>query len=327
MSPVSIFINPRTGILRGGWRVLFFVFIMLLPYLLLRRLSGGSRPAEAAAPAIILDFSPEAILGLVIEVVWLLFVSWLCLKILERLDLRTLGVTFYRGWWRDVWLGCAIAAAMVIIMVMIQILGGGTRLMLSPMLWKSADGSRVIDWIGLLLLLGGVGGALLFFIFAAAFEELLCRGYPFQTLLRSASAIVPILLLSLIFGLLHLENPNATPFGITNTILAGVWLSIAYLKTRGLWFPTALHFTWNWVMGVFFGLPVSGIKTSAGSSVFLGTSESPVWLTGGSYGCEGGAAATVVLLIATAIIWRARWLKSPEPESEGLTNPESQIET
>jgi hypothetical protein len=48
-------------------------------------------------------------------------------------------------------------------------------------------------------------------------------------------------------------------------------------------------------------------------------------LTGGGYGCEGGAAATVVLLLAILLIWRARWLQvtpeiaaawSPAPAAE-----------
>jgi hypothetical protein len=131
-------------------------------------------------------------------------------------------------------------------------------------------------------------------------------------------AIVPILLLSLIFGLLHLGNPNTSMFAIANTVLAGVWLSVAYLKTRNLWFPTALHFTWNWMMGSFFGLPVSGLKTGAGSSFLLATSEAPVWLTGGDYGCEGGAAVTIVVLIGTALLWRAP-LRSAESTDDSLS--------
>ncbi|HYE73633.1 MAG TPA: hypothetical protein VEF04_09880, partial [Blastocatellia bacterium] len=38
------------------------------------------------------------------------------------------------------------------------------------------------------------------------------------------------------------------------------------------------------------------------------SSESPLWLTGGSYGPEGGVAVTVVLIASTLIIWRAKWL-------------------
>jgi hypothetical protein len=47
--------------------------------------------------------------------------------------------------------------------------------------------------------------------------------------------------------------------------------------------------------------------------LFITSSDGPVWLTGGSYGSEGGAAATIALIIAIIVIWRAPWLRiSPE---------------
>jgi hypothetical protein len=61
------------------------------------------------------------------------------------------------------------------------------------------------------------------------------------------------------------------------------------------------------MMGAFFGLPVSGLNIPQ-HPILISTSESPVWLTGGGYGCEGGAAATIVLITATIFIWRAKWL-------------------
>jgi hypothetical protein len=148
-------------------------------------------------------------------------------------------------------------------------------------------------------------------VLAGAWEELMYRGYAFQTLLRGAPAFVPILLLSVFFGYAHWENPSRTLFSTINTALAGVWLSIAYLRTRSLWFPTALHFTWNWVMGAVFGIPVSGLQLPR--HPLLVSTPGPDWLAGGSYGSEGGAAATVTLIIAIIVIWRARWLRvSPE---------------
>jgi membrane protease YdiL (CAAX protease family) len=43
------------------------------------------------------------------------------------------------------------------------------------------------------------------------------------------------------FGVIHLQNPNADVISTTNTILAGVWFGLAYLKTRDLWFVWGLH--------------------------------------------------------------------------------------
>ena len=61
----------------------------------------------------------------------------------------------------------------------------------------------------------------------------------------------------------------------------------AYLKTRTLWFPFALHFAWNWVQGAFLGITVSGLKQLITAPLFRATDAGPVWLTGGEYGIEG----------------------------------------
>jgi hypothetical protein len=97
-------------------------------------------------------------------------------------------------------------------------------------------------------------------------------------------------------------NPGATSIGLVNTVLIGVVLAIAYLRTRALWLPWGLHFGWNAALGLLFGLPVSGLRLF---NVVDRTSVSgPRWLTGGSYGPEAsvpGAIAVVVGLIAVCV--------------------------
>ena len=82
-----------------------------------------------------------------------------------------------------------------------------------------------------------LGSAVLLFVAALA-EEAMFRGYALQTLTRARLALLGVLLTSVPFGLVHLSNPNVVP-GVTfaNTALAGVWLAVAYLRTRSLWFP------------------------------------------------------------------------------------------
>ncbi len=309
------FVDPKTNFLRSGWRALLFLFFSPL---VLIALSALLPEQEAGSVGIGLNWA--TIISYVLQIGWLMFASWLCLKFLEHLSLAALGFAFFRGWWRETWLGFSIAAAMIGVVVVAQIIGGGTRLMLNPIVWKTVDGARMIDFIGVGLVVRHFIAGLVLFAVGAAFEELLFRGYAFQTLLRGGiSPVVPIFLLSLFFGLVHLGNPSSTIFSTLNTILAGVWLAVAYLKTRSLWFPTALHLGWNWTMGVFFGLPVSGLKLTR-YPVFLSTSEAPLWLTGGAYGSEGGVAATLILMVATVVIWRAPWLRVA-PEMEKFLQP------
>ncbi len=80
------------------------------------------------------------------------------------------------------------------------------------------------------------------FLLGAAAEEMLFRGYPLQTLMRSWPLWVALVPVSVPFALVHLANPNVAPgFTFVNTVLAGVWLGVAYWRTRSLWFPLGLH--------------------------------------------------------------------------------------
>jgi uncharacterized protein len=181
--------------------------------------------------------------------------------------------------------------------------------------------------------------SLFFFIIAAAAEETLFRGYPLQTMTRAHLAWVAILITSALFAQAHLNNPNVegwaflqTPmggmfrkvgWGFMNTTLAGVWLAVAYLRTRSLWFPLGIHWSWNWMMGAVLGLPVSGIENLTPSPLLRATDAGPAWLTGGPYGVEGSAACTVALILSLLFIWRTR-LVSATPEMLELTDQENQ---
>jgi hypothetical protein len=69
------------------------------------------------------------------------------------------------------------------------------------------------------------------------------------------------------------------------------------------------------------GLPVSGMRISS-PSLFTGSDLGPRWLTGGSYGIEGGVAATIALVIAIIIVWKIRSVR-PDPEMLLLTSDEN----
>jgi len=109
----------------------------------------------------------------------------------------------------------------------------------------------------------------------------------------------------LLFGLAHLSNKDASALSTINTILAGIWLGLAYLMTRSLWLATALHWSWNFAMAFIFGLPVSGFTTLSQLAWLRPRIGGPVWISGGSYGPEAGVAGTVALILSTLTIWKS----------------------
>lgn len=123
--------------------------------------------------------------------------------------------------------------------------------------------------------------------------------------------VVATVVFSLLFGLAHAWNPNVSVFGLINVMLAGVLLSIAYLQTRALWLPIGIHIGWNFTQGYIWGLPVSG--TTQIDPLTISQETGPDLLTGGTFGPEGGAACTIICLLACLAVW-----KIYQPAAESL---------
>jgi len=222
-----------------------------------------------------------------------LVVGWACGALLEELPFRALGCAPHRGWLKNFAIGSGLGTASLLLAAFFAIVTRGIHFSLDP-----AGGHPIVQTLVV---------SLLVFVFAAAAEEILFRGYPLQTLTRARLAWLGVLLTSVPFAAVHLRNPNVVPgFTFINTALAGLWLAVAYLRTRSLWLPLGLHWSWNWVQASLLGLPVSGIERISPAPLLKAINAGPDWLTGGAYGIEGGAACTLALLISTVVIWRAK---------------------
>lgn len=232
-----------------------------------------------------------------VSIVSIIVVSILCIKFFTQRSSKSLGYLPHKGFLKDFLLGCLISFLMVSLVALFQWVFGGTQFVV---------GTSHRTFLGLLMTFGLIS-------IAAFEEEILFRGYPIQALAFNLSPTLATIITSSLFGLLHLGNPNVTFFSTANTILAGVWLSVAYFKTRSLFFATGLHLAWNFTMGVIYGLPVSGITKFANYS-FLDTKDlGKTWLTGSDYGPEGGATATIVLILGILLLTKLPLLKiSPE---------------
>ncbi len=224
-----------------------------------------------------------------------LVASWLCLRYLSHARFASLGCNFHPHWWQDFTIGILAAFLMVSMVALLQWLMGGSHftLHLPPV---------TVAIPGLLLTLAVI-------FVAAAFEEVLCRGFPLQILARQASPVVAVIITSIIFGLGHITNPENTLFSLANTILAGLWFCVAYFKTRSLWLATGLHVGWNFSLGAIYGMTVSGLSLLSQYSLMSSSDHGPQWLTGGYYGPEGGAIATLVLIVGTLWMLKTNLLK------------------
>jgi len=290
----SNFFIDRNGHLRSGWRlaifcIAFLICVQVTQLILVLALSVGLGRSMTQVG----DGLSAVVTGHGAILFSSLIVGWSCGALLEDLPFAGLGCSPHRGWLRNFLVGSLLGGASLFLAALLTTLTRGIHFSFDP------AGARLI---GQTLFV-----SILIFLFAAVAEELLFRGYPLQTLTRANLAWVGVVLTSVPFAAAHLKNPNVVAgFTFINTALAGVWLAVAYLRTRSLWLPFGLHWAWNWAQASVLGLPVSGVDRFAPAPLLKGINLGPDWLTGGAYGIEGGAACTIALLISTLVIWRAK---------------------
>ena len=136
---------------------------------------------------------------------------------------------------------------------------------------------------------------------AAVGEELLLRGYIFAVLRESIGWRWTLIATSVAFGLLHMSNPGAEAESVLLVVLAGFFLGSVLLATGSLYAAITVHFAWNWVMAAGLHSPVSGIAIVAPD--YRVVDSGPDWLTGGSWGPEGGLAAALSMFAVIIYIY------------------------
>ncbi len=141
------------------------------------------------------------------------------------------------------------------------------------------------------------------FVLMAFVEEIIFRSYVLQNLLDIRRPIFAVIFSSVVFWLVHFMNPHAwsSPLVAVNLFGAGVVLALAYMVSRNIWFPTVLHFAWNFTQGVVLGIPVSGV-TIDGIIRFVPAGTLPEWVTGGKFGLEASIVCTVAEFAVAAIL-------------------------
>ncbi|MDQ3083060.1 MAG: CPBP family intramembrane metalloprotease [Gemmatimonadota bacterium] len=144
---------------------------------------------------------------------------------------------------------------------------------------------------------------------AALWEELLLRGYVFAVLREAIGSRWTLISTSIVFGLLHVQNPGSDAQSILIVMFAGFFLGAVFLATGSLWAATMAHFAWNWFMAAGLHSPVSGLRVATPD--YRVVDSGPDWLTGGSWGPEGGFGAAVGMFFVL-IYLHARHLRRME---------------
>ncbi len=135
----------------------------------------------------------------------------------------------------------------------------------------------------------------------SAIEELIFRGIIFQALLEKFGFIFSSFMISLIFTLIHINNPYMNCIAFINTLLASLLLCLMFYQTKSL-YPTILfHFSWNLFTTLIINSNISGYKFFDGFFNINYDNFNLIFF-GGKYGVEDGILTTMYLLLLFYIV-------------------------
>lgn len=269
-----LFYNGHEHRLRSFWRILIVTSILLFSITLFG-LSG------------IGGYGFTVVMALV-----MIGILWFGSQKLDRRPFSEYGLSISGKWFRDFAVGNLLAALAMGVIVLVKIGMGWVEIT-----FENPGTPNAGFYVGLALSL--------FFMAAVSFwEETYFRSYLIKNLEeglhfkktgKSMAVIAAVMLSSVIFGLTHFGNPNATWISTLNISIAGMVFAYPYIVTNSIAIPLGMHLSWNYFQGAVFGLPVSGNQFE--HMLMVAETTGPETFTGGDFGPEAGAAGLLGLMI------------------------------
>jgi len=287
---MNIFVNEADGRIRAGWRILIFLILFILVMASLQLISGAVGVASW--------------IGQVFFATATLLTMWVMALMVDRRKYVDFGFHMNTRWAVECLRGAGWGIGLILILSAISYALGSFQIV-ETFGWNVSVATAFVTMVGV-----------------SVAEESMFRGYfqknieeGFQFLGKEKAMWVSVLIISLGFSLAHWFNPNLTALALLNIALAGILLGLSYVLTRSLAWPIGFHLTWNWFQGGFLDVPVSGLEMEGYFKTTLG---GPSWLTGGSFGFEGGLLCSILLLALTLLLFKFYGpINYPEMEVSG----------
>jgi membrane protease YdiL (CAAX protease family) len=273
--------NNKKPLITQGWLralifIIFYLAILILAGVFVVLIwKAGNTGAENNVPGTLLPY-----LMIIINTVVSALIVWLFRKIMDRQSFMSMGFEF-KKYGSHAGVGFFLGVLLLCV---------GTLI-----LWFTKN----LQWTDINFNGSELFTGLITMLLVAFYEELVFRGYILNNLLSSLNKWAALLISSGIFALVHIANPNFSIISAVNIFLAGLLLGINYIYTKNLWFAIMLHFSWNFFQGPILGYEVSGLNLS---SLFEHEVHGSELLTGGKFGFEASLLATVLYILAIAVL-------------------------
>jgi uncharacterized protein len=166
-------------------------------------------------------------------------------------------------------------------------------------------GDEIVKW-GLL--------HLVLFVFVGFFEEFLFRGYTQYTLADGIGFWPAGIIISVLFGAVHLLNPGEGLVGAASVVLVGLFFVFTLRRTGNLWYAVGLHASFDWGETFLYSVPNSGTVMEGHLSHAV-LPLAPKWLTGGTVGPEGSVFCFLTMGLQFLVVM---WLFPKKKAAEEL---------
>lgn len=286
----TLFMGPDG--LRPGWGLAFYA----TSFFLLQKLA-----VELAAAR---DLGGQGLWSMMLEELFSFIAAVIPALILSRVEGRpwgTYGLPGKQAFGRLFWIGALWGFAGI--STLIFALYGVHTFTFGHVLLHGARLARFAAFWGVMFLLVGL------------FEEFLMRGYSQFTLARGIGFWPAAVVMSCMFGLIHLRNEGEQWRGLLAAAFIGFFFCLTLRRTGNLWFAVGFHALWDWGETFFYSVPDSGMV--APGHLLRSSLHGSEWLTGGSVGPEG----SVICFAVIAAIWFAFDRMYPGPRIEPSAFP------
>ena len=211
-------------------------------------------------------------------------------KFIEKKPLSEMGLTKHFG---NYFIGAITGVLLLAVSVVAIILTGNIEY---HGVFENADILVIV------LLVGG-------FVVQGATEEILCRGIVLHALKEKTSLWIAIAVSTIMFVLPHWSSLFAGEtiygvIGVANLVLISIIFSLLTICFKSIWAACGLHSFWNAILYSILGLNLSGNDGTVTAIFNMQSVGENIW-NGGVYGIEASIITTVVLAIATVLIWFA----------------------
>ncbi len=297
--------NSQEHRLRAAWRLAIQLLLWVFTPALLDVALGGplARLVGNLLPDFIVIGNRIVLFSLTLAAI--LATTWFATRFLDRRPLRDLGLQLDDAWWMDLFFGLALGALLMSFIFLAEYALG----------WVTVQDTFSVD-LGDTPFYIGIIAPVVVFVVVGITEELLSRGYQTRNLAEGfnvggrhprAALLAAWALSSLLFGMLHVFNPNSTWISTTYLMLAGLFLGLGLILTGRLGLPIGLHITWNFFQGNVYGFPVSGNDFTSATFIAI-NQRGPVLWTGGAFGPEAGLIGIAAIVLGSLLI--ALWVRS-----------------